>query len=183
MEARSWKTLDAAIEAQGFSGAVRVRSRGDVVYQRASGFADRANKIRNTTATRFGIASGTKLLTALGIGYMIDVGKLTLATRLRDCVSVELPAYHDEITLQHLLTHTSGIPDYLDEELIDDFDDVKLDVPWYELKGPKDYLAVLSRSGAAPMKTLRLDSEGSRRVNMPCLSSCLRQSLGRHLSR
>jgi CubicO group peptidase (beta-lactamase class C family) len=41
-----------------------------------------------------------------------------------------------------LLTHTSGIPDYLDEEKITDFENYFLSVPWYALQGPRDYLAV-----------------------------------------
>ena len=41
-----------------------------------------------------------------------------------------------------MLTHTSGIPDYFDEEKVVDFDNFTVSLPWYELKGPKDYLAV-----------------------------------------
>jgi CubicO group peptidase (beta-lactamase class C family) len=41
-----------------------------------------------------------------------------------------------------LLTHTSGIPDYYDEEKITDFDHFTVSLPWYELKGPRDYLAI-----------------------------------------
>jgi hypothetical protein len=41
-----------------------------------------------------------------------------------------------------LLTRTSGIPDYYDEEKVDDFDNFTVDVPWYELKGPRDYLSI-----------------------------------------
>lgn len=42
-----------------------------------------------------------------------------------------------------MLTHTSGVPDYYDEEKIEDFDNFSVGVPWYELKGPHDYLSLL----------------------------------------
>ena len=137
-----WNTLDELVEECAFSGGVRVRRHGQPMYERSAGFADRANSIANTAETRFGIASGTKLLTALTVGRLIDAGRLALTTQVRDCISVELPDYSAAITIQHLLTHTSGIPDYYDEELIEDFDNFTVDIPWYELRGPKDYLPV-----------------------------------------
>ena len=139
----SWDQLDDAIAAQGFSGVVSVRMRGLVVYESAAGYAERANKIPNTTSTRYGIASGTKFPTTLVVGRLIDAGKLRLSTQLRECVSLELPSYTDDITIQQLLTHTSGIPDYYDEDLITDFDNFTVAVPWHELRGPTDYVAVL----------------------------------------
>jgi CubicO group peptidase (beta-lactamase class C family) len=134
--------LDPTIVETGFSGVVRVRQRGEVVYSRAAGYADRANRIANTIDTRFGIASGTKLFTALAIGRLIDAGKLELTTKVADCMPWNFPRYSREITIQQLLTHTSGVPDYYDEEKITDFDGFKVAVPWCELHGPKDYLAV-----------------------------------------
>ena len=106
----NWNSLDKLVEECAFSGVVRVRRHGQLMYERAAGFADRANSIANTAKTRFGIASGTKLLTALTVGRLIDAGRLALTTQVRDCISVELPDYSEAITIQHLLTHTSGFP-------------------------------------------------------------------------
>ncbi|HMO58348.1 MAG TPA: serine hydrolase domain-containing protein [Roseiflexaceae bacterium] len=141
--------IDAAIEQHDFSGVVRIAQHGAVVYERAAGYADRSNRIANTPATRFGIASGTKCFTALAIGKLIEAGKLTFDTRLQECVALDMPQYAPEITIAHLLNHTSGIPDYLDEDLITDFDNFSVGIPWYELLGPRDYLAVFPD---APMK-------------------------------
>lgn len=136
------KALTTTVERHNFSGAISIRQHGAVLYERAAGFADRSNKIPNTLETRFGIASGTKFLTALAIGKLIEAGKLSFSTKLQECVALNFPRYSPEITIRHLLTHTSGIPDYLDEEKITDFDNFFMSVPWYALKGPRDYLAM-----------------------------------------
>lgn len=143
------QALNTSVERHDFSGVIRVRHQGAVLYERAAGYADRSNRVANTLATRFGIASGTKFFTALAIGKLIAAQQLSLDTRLRDCIALNVAHYSPEITIRHLLTHTSGIPDYYDEEQIADFDSFAVSVPWYALKGPRDYLAVLPD---APMK-------------------------------
>ena len=135
-------TLNASVDAQAFSGVISIRQQGQVLYERAAGYADRSNQLENTLDTRFGIASGTKFLTALAIGKLIAAHQLSFATQLKDCCSLNFPHYAPEITIRHLLTHTSGIPDYYDEEKITDVDHFTLSRPWYELRGLRDYLAV-----------------------------------------
>jgi len=148
--------LDASIVAHAFSGVVSIRQHGRLMFERAAGYADRSNRIANTCETRFGIASGTKFLTALAIGKLIAERKLYLSTTLQDCLVLDFPQqYVPGITIQHLLTHTSGIPDYYDEEKVTDFDNFFVSRPWYELKGPRDYLAIFPDE---PMKF----SPGSR---------------------
>jgi CubicO group peptidase (beta-lactamase class C family) len=136
------QALNASIEKNAFSGVVYVRQNGQVMYERAAGYADRANRRENTLDTRFGIASGTKFFTALAIGKLIEVGKLDFATKVAECIPWNFPRYSKEITIQHLLTHKSGIPDYYDEAKIDDFNNFTVAIPWCELRGPKDYLPV-----------------------------------------
>jgi CubicO group peptidase (beta-lactamase class C family) len=136
------QALDTSVEKHAFSGVISIRQNGKVLYERAAGYADRSNKLKNTLDTRFGIASGTKFFTALAIGKLIEAGELDFSTRLVDCVDFDFPRYSESITIRHLLVHTSGIPDYYDEEKETDFDNFSLSIPCYELKGPRDYLAV-----------------------------------------
>src|SRR6266540_6766372 len=136
------KTLNSSIEEHAFSGVISIRRQGTVLYERAAGYADRSNRIANTLATRFGIASGTKFFTALAIGKLIEAQKLSFETKLKDCIALNFPHYAPEITIRHLLTHTSGVPDYLDEEKIPDTDSFVLSVPVYNLHSPRDYLAM-----------------------------------------
>lgn len=134
-------SVDHAIAASAFSGVVSIRRHDEVVYTRAAGLADRSHQIANTPHTRFGIASGTKFFTALAIGQLIAQGRLKFSTRLNECVDLPFSHYAPEITLQHLLTHTSGIPDYFDETQWPDPTQFTLSRPWYTFKGPRDYLA------------------------------------------
>src|SRR5690242_4520511 len=140
--ARLKNILDTSVDEGAFSGVISIRQKDVVLYERAAGYADRSNKIANTLETRFGIASGTKFFTALAIGKLIEAQKLSLSTKLKDCIALDFPRYSPDITIRHLLTHTSGIPDYFDEEKVADFNNFTLDTPWYALKGPRDYLAV-----------------------------------------
>jgi CubicO group peptidase (beta-lactamase class C family) len=130
-------------EALSFSGVISIFHAEEELYNEAFGFADRANARRNTTATKFGIASGTKLFTALGIGKLIDQGRVALETPVRDIFQRDLSWIASNATIGQLLTHTSGIFDHYDEELITDFDNFFIDIPWYRLETPTDYLPLL----------------------------------------
>ncbi len=99
-----------------FSGVVRVDADGDVVLERAFGSADRAHGIAMTADTRLGIASGSKVFTALAVLSLIEDGVLELETTARSLLGGDLPLIADDVTVEHLLAHRSGIGDYIDEE-------------------------------------------------------------------
>ena len=135
--------ITAAAQAGDFAGAVQVTVAGTPVFVGAFGEADRSHAILNTSDTRFGIASGSKLITALGVGALVDEGRLALDTRLRDVVAVPLPGVSPDVTIDHLLSHTSGVHDYLDEEQLESADTVELPIAPFKLLGPRDYVPLL----------------------------------------
>ncbi len=97
------------VAAHEFTGAVLVAQRGTVLLDRAYGPANREWDIPNTPATHFRIGSITKQFTAAAVLLLEERGRL----KLDDPVSAHLPdapAAWSGITLHHLLTHTSGIP-------------------------------------------------------------------------
>ena len=139
----AWEsTLDRVIDDTEFSGAVRVSRRSDRLYERASGLADRAHLVANRPDTQFAIASGVKGFTALAVMALVVDGDLTLDTSIRTVLGDQLDLVDPAVTVGHLLTHTSGIGDYLDEDSVD-ADDYVLTVPVHELVDTSDYLAVL----------------------------------------
>ena len=102
-----------------FSGVFSVSGPGGVIYQQASGFRNMAEGLPNTATTAFGIASGTKLFTGLAVCKLIDEGKLSLEDKLSDMLPYDLGKIDERVTVYHLLTHTSGVGDYIDEEADD----------------------------------------------------------------
>nr|WP_306770699.1 GNAT family N-acetyltransferase [Isachenkonia alkalipeptolytica] len=127
-----------------FSGVVSIKKGKDSFYQEAFGYADLSNRRYNYKDTRFGIASGAKFFTALGIGKLIDEGKISYEDRLRDLTNL-FPNFHSDVKIKHLLSHTSGIPDYFDEEVIDDFSELWIEQPMYLLREPRDFLPLLTQ--------------------------------------
>lgn len=125
-----------------FSGVVSLAAKEDL-FQAAFGYRDRANKLPNTTKTRFGIASGTKGFTALGIAALIDEGKFGLDTFAYTIIGNRIKNLHKNITIRQLLAHTSGIGDYYDEDEIDDTNEFILAIPIQNLVSPLDYIPLL----------------------------------------
>ena len=122
-----------------FSGVVSIYQADSPLYEQAFGYRDIPNQIPNSPSTRFGIASGTKLFTAMGIGRLIDGGLLKLETQVGE-LSPDYAGFIDpRATIRSLLTHTSGIYDYYDEEIDQDFDNFFVAIPWYRLETPLDY--------------------------------------------
>ena len=85
MKLSSEKT-DTFLKDRDFSGVVSVTEGAEILYQKAFAYRDIPNEIPNQVDTIFGIASGTKLFTALGIGALIGQGELALEEGVRKVV-------------------------------------------------------------------------------------------------
>ena len=94
-----------------FSGAVLVARDGKPVFRRAFGLANREWDIPNTPETKFRLGSITKQFTAASVLQLAEQGKLSVDDSISKYYP-DAPAAWAPITLKHLLTHTSGIPDY-----------------------------------------------------------------------
>jgi CubicO group peptidase (beta-lactamase class C family) len=103
---------DVPADAPGIAAAVIAD--GQVLFQQTGGYASLTDSTLITPATRFNIASNAKQFTALAILWMEDAGKLSLKDDLRSYFPDILKGISDPITIQHLLTHRSGIRDVYD---------------------------------------------------------------------
>jgi len=108
--------LTTLADEHGFSGVVLVTRGEETLVAEAYGHAHIGYGVENTVDTRFAIASGTKGLTALVVVGLVAEGRLELETTAREVLGADLPLIDDAVTVEHLLTHTSGIGDYCDEE-------------------------------------------------------------------
>lgn len=132
-------------ERRGFSGVIVVHDGSTSVLELAAGLADRAETRPMTVETRLATASGTKGFTALTVASLIEEGLLGFDTPVVDLFGNELTLVDPAVTIEHLLGHTSGVGDYLNEDEIDSSDDYLLDVPVHTLLGPSDYVPILNR--------------------------------------
>jgi len=102
--------LSNLAEEQSFSGSVLVAQDGKVLISKGYGMADIENSIPNTPRTRSRIGSITKQFTAMAFLILQAQGKLNVQDRICDYIP-DCPTAWQEITIHHVLTHTSGIPD------------------------------------------------------------------------
>jgi len=131
--------FERSIEEDYPGAAVLVARDGEILYQNGYGYANIGDRVAITPQTKFRIGSVSKQFTAAAILKLQEEGKLSTDDKL----SKFLPDFPrgDEVTLHHLLTHTSGIHSYTNDpnflktvateaspkELIDSFKDDKFD--------------------------------------------------------
>ena len=137
----------AELEAGGVSGTVLLAEAGVPVVQHCLGLADRAAGVPVTPDTRFQTASVSKMLTAAAVLDQVGQGRVTVQTPLVDVVPPDRRPRHlrPDVTVHHLLCHTSGIADYFeeDEELPNagtDYGALWREVPPARVERPADFL-------------------------------------------
>lgn len=113
--------VDAAVrremERQRIPGvAVAVVRGGDVLLARGYGYANLEHRVPVTDETMFESGSLGKQFTAAGVMALVEDGRLRLDASVRAYLP-DAPAAWQPITLRHLLSHTSGIPDYTGDQL------------------------------------------------------------------
>jgi len=96
-----------------FSGTVLVACDGQPVLSRSFGYADRKKGIRNQADTVFCLASVTKLFTAIAVAQLVQRGSLSLLDPIGAHLSGFAAGVADKVTVHHLLTHTSGLGDFM----------------------------------------------------------------------
>lgn len=112
------REIDAIVSSQGDltspGAAVGIVSEGAIVYESYAGLANMEFQIPIDAKTKINIASNAKQFTAFCILTLIEEGKLSLEDDFRQYVPNILTFYEEQITILHLLTHSSGIRDYYD---------------------------------------------------------------------
>jgi len=96
-----------------FSGNVLVAKNGKIIYQKNVGFSDIEHNVSIKTDTRFELASISKTFTAILILQLVESGKIKLDAKVSDYVPEFTRSDSGQITIHHLLSHTSGIQDFV----------------------------------------------------------------------
>ena len=134
-------------ETRDLSGAMLLTRGGERIFETCVGYADRATRTPVTPATRFGIASVTKMFTACAVVSLVRDGLVAFETPVVDVLPADrrprslLPT----VTVHHLLCHTSGIADYCEEDedspaYLADYAELWRELPSYSMTRPADFL-------------------------------------------
>ncbi|MDO5981262.1 serine hydrolase [Flavivirga spongiicola] len=102
-------TLIKADEIPGL--AIAVIQNGEIIHRKNYGLANLAHSIPVTDSTLFRVYSTSKIVTSVAIFQLIEIGKLTLDDPISKYID-NLPQLWKDIEIEHLLTHSSGLPDY-----------------------------------------------------------------------
>lgn len=127
-----------------FSGCVFVKHKGRIVFERAYGYADMANKVPNETDTKFPTASAGKAFVAVGILQLVERGMLKLSDTIGRLLDIDFMSIDTDITVKQLLTHMSGMPDYFDESVMKDYAGLWKDFPNYRVRKNADLIPLFS---------------------------------------
>lgn len=123
-----------------FRGCISIKKSGKVLLEEAYGYSDLSNEISNTLETKFATASAGKVFVAVGILQLIEKGKLSLHSTIGELIDIDWHDIDKNITVRELLNHTSGIPDYFDESIMEEYADLWEEYPNYKIRESKDLL-------------------------------------------
>jgi len=109
LERRINEIFESYAQYNRFIGSVLISQGDNIIYEKSFGYADMENHKKNTKNSIFSIGSVTKSLTAVGIMKLVDDGKLTLETPIITYFPNFIPDFSKNITIRHLLNHSSGM--------------------------------------------------------------------------
>src|SRR5665648_188617 len=140
----SFDTLHTAREEAAdhdeFAGVVVVRRGAEHMFEGAYGPASRRWPVPVELHTRFDTASVTKVFTAVAVLQQVEAGRLGLDQPIHELVDLAGTQIPVEVTIGHLLTHTSGIGDDADEEAGEHYLSLWVDKPCYSVTETVDFL-------------------------------------------
>ncbi|MGV3658652.1 MAG: serine hydrolase domain-containing protein [Prosthecobacter sp.] len=116
MPASAEHKLRALVDSPLFSGVISITYRGQTLLEHAHGLANREMNVPNCLGTRFATGSISKIFTAACLGRMVDAGLCRFDQPLTDILPTLRPHFAEDMTLASLLSHRSGLGDYIDDD-------------------------------------------------------------------
>ena len=121
-----------------FRGNIYILKDEKVICNFSNGYADLPNEIPNTLETKFASASAGKVFIAVAILQLIEKGKINFDDTLEKLLDIDFSTIDKDVTVKQLLTHTSGVPDYFDESVMDEYEELWIDFPNYKIRHNND---------------------------------------------
>lgn len=112
--------LDRLAAADAFSGAVLVARAGQPVFERAYGEASKSYGVPNAVDTKFNLGSMNKMFTAVAVAQLVERGVLSWDDPVGKWLGADWvrPEVGEKATIRHLLTHTSGLGSFFNDEFL-----------------------------------------------------------------
>lgn len=107
-----------------FRGNIYIVQNDNILYKNIAGYADLPNKVPNTLDTKFASASAGKVFVAVAILQLIEQGKIEFDDTLGTLLDIDLHNIDKDVTVEKLLNHTSGVPDYFDETVMEEYEEL-----------------------------------------------------------
>ena len=149
--------LRELIDSPEFNGVISIIHQGEILLEGARGFANRGSGEMNRMDTRFSTASVSKMFTATCIARLVDAGIGEFDTPVVDAVPFLRPRFSETMTLASLMSHRSGLGDYIDDDAQMPFDGMDTQ----RLECPRDFIPyVLLRAGMNVPGSYRYSSAG-----------------------
>ncbi len=123
-----------------FRGNIYVVQGNKVLLENVTGYADLPNKIPNTLETKFASASAGKVFVAVAILQLIEQEQIKFDDTLGMLLDIPLNDIDKDVTVKQLLNHTSGVPDYFDESVMGEYEELWINYPNYKIRHNNDLL-------------------------------------------
>jgi CubicO group peptidase (beta-lactamase class C family) len=123
-----------------FSGTVLIAKDDKILYQKAVGMSDKIKKIKNDINTKFNLASMNKMFTSVAIAQLVEKNKLAYSDKITKYLPQLPSSTFGEITIDQLLTHSSGLGDFFDNPKFFEIKDTAKTLNTYLMLGMKDTL-------------------------------------------
>lgn len=136
--------LDDFLLEQHFSGVVDLRRGGEQVFAGAYGLASPRWGALNTPATRFDVASISKLFTSVAVLQLVAQGGLDLDVSIHQYADLAGTTISPEVTLRQLLTHRSGIADIAEEDEGENYAEVFAQYPCHVIVNTADFVKIFA---------------------------------------
>jgi CubicO group peptidase (beta-lactamase class C family) len=127
--------LDALVKRDLFSGTVMIAKENEPLLMESYGLANRDFNVPNTNDTKYNLGSVNKIFTQVALMQLRDAKKLDDSKSLRTYLP-DYPATGDQFTIEQLLRHASGVPDFFGEEY--------MNMPKEKLNKLSDYLPLFA---------------------------------------
>ncbi|MEA3336956.1 MAG: serine hydrolase domain-containing protein [Chloroflexota bacterium] len=137
--------VEDKVRQQQFSGAMLIRHGGQDLVRDAYGWAHRPWSVANQVDTRFRLASIGKLFTAVAVLQLVEQKMLSLHSSVIETLGLQNTTIPAKATVFHMLTMTSGIADWFDEDAPDwaaAWDALCREYPIYLFRHNRDYLSL-----------------------------------------